>query len=70
MWKVLIVICTLGNPCLMFDEDPIKWHMTETECMKAAEIKASEMTNTFVTFGYYVESEAHSCLYVAQENEA
>ena len=49
----------------MFDEDPIKWHMTETECMKAAETKAGEMTNTFVTFGYYVESEAHSCLYVA-----
>ncbi len=70
MWKVLIAICTLGNPCVMFDEDPVKWYKTEAECMKVAEVKAGKMTETFSTFGYYVESEAHSCMYVVQKNEA
>lgn len=70
MWKVLVVICTLGNPCTLFEEDPVKWYKTETECTQAADVKALDMMHTFEDFGYTVESEAHSCLYVAQQNEA
>ena len=54
----------------MFDEDPVKWYKTEAECLEVAEVKAGKMTETFSTFGYYVESEAHSCMYVVQKNEA
>jgi hypothetical protein len=70
MWKVLVVICTLGNPCTLFEEDPAKYYKTEAECLKMAEVKALSMMKTFEEFGYYIDSEAHSCLYVAQENEA
>ena len=69
MWKVLVVICTLGNPCTLFEEDPIKWYTTEKECMKAADIKAQGMMDTFSQYGYFVDSEAHSCLFVVK-NEA
>jgi len=70
MWKVLVVICTLGSPCTLFEEDPIKWYKTEAECIQMAEIKARNMVQTFKEFGYYIDSEAHSCLYVTQQNEA
>ena len=70
MWKVLVVICTLGNPCTLFEEDPIKWYQTEAECMKAADVKAIHMVQTFTKNGYVVDSEAHSCLYVVDNNKA
>ena len=70
MWKVLVVICTLDNPCTMFQEDPIKWYNTEADCMKAAEVKAAGMLEIFSKYDYFVESEAHSCLYVFDQNQA
>jgi len=69
MWKVLVVICTLGNPCTLFEEDPIKFYATEDQCMIAAEQKAKDMIKTFQSFGYYIDSEAHSCLYVVEQKE-
>ena len=69
MWKVLVVICTLGNPCTLFEEDPIKFYATEDECVIKAEQKSRAMVETFQAFGYYIDSEAHSCMYVAQVNE-
>ena len=69
MWKVLVVICTLGNPCTMFVEDPMNYYQTEQECMINAEVKAMHMMDTFTQFGYYVESQAHSCQYVPNKNE-
>ena len=67
MWKVLVVICTLGNPCTMFVEDPMKYYHTEAECNIAADAKARAMIKTFGEFGYYVETEAHSCQYIADQ---
>ena len=64
MWKVLVVICTLGNPCTMFVEDPIKYYDYEKECMIQAKNKAVAMTDTMVEFGYSIDSEAHACQYV------
>ena len=64
MWKVLVVICTLGNPCSMFQEEPMKYYHTEKECMIQAEKKSRAMTGTLVEFGYYIDSEAHACQYV------
>tara|TARA_B100000900_G_scaffold368590_1_gene345905 strand:- start:402 stop:566 length:165 start_codon:yes stop_codon:yes gene_type:complete len=54
----------------MFEEDPVKWYKTEAKCLEAADVKAVSMMKTFVDYGYYVESEAHSCMYVVQQNEA
>ena len=64
MWKVLVVICTLGNPCTMFVEEPVKYYDSEKECMAQAKSKALAMTDTMVEFGYYIDSEAHACQYV------
>jgi len=54
----------------MFVEDPVKFYPTEEQCMIKAEEKAKGMVGTFQDFGYHIDSEAHSCLYVAQQNEA
>ena len=67
MWKVLVVICTLGNPCTMFVEDPMKYYHTEAECNIAAEVKAKAMTKTFIDFGYGIQSEAHTCQYISDQ---
>ena len=64
MWKVLIVICTLGNPCNLFEQNPMMYYNTEKECLIVAEEKAIGMMETFSDFGYIVESEAHSCQYI------
>ena len=67
MWKVLVVIFTLGNPCNMFVEDPMKYYNTEAECNIAAESKASSMMKTFTDFGYSIQSEAHACQYISDQ---
>ena len=50
MWKVLVVICTLGNPCTMFVEEPTKYYPTEEECMIQAREKSKAMTDTLVEY--------------------
>ena len=67
MWKVLVVICTLGNPCTMFVEDPMKYYHTESECIIAAEVKAKAMMKTFQDFGYGIQSEEHACQYISDQ---
>ena len=70
MWKVLLVVCTLGNPCTMFQQDPVVWYHTEEECLKVADVKAIDLVASFKQYGYQIESEAHACQYVIQHNEA
>ena len=70
MWKVLVAICILGQPCTLFEEDPIKYYKTEKECMIAADEKSRSMMKTFKDFGYYIDSEAHSCQFIVLQNEA
>lgn len=65
MWKVLVAICLIGQPCTLFEEDPVKFYQTEEQCMVQAEIKSRDMVKTFQNYGYYIDSEAHSCMYVA-----
>ena len=70
MWKVLVAICLMGQPCTLFEEDPIKYYNTEDECMIAADIKARGMSETFIKYGYHIDSQAYSCQYVVVKNEA
>jgi len=53
----------------LFEEDPIKYYKTEEKCIEMAEAKSRSMVKTFKDFGYYIDSEAHSCLYVVNNNE-
>ena len=70
MWKVLVAICLMGQPCTLFVEDPMKYYHTEEECIKAAEGKSRSMVKTFKDFGYYIDSEAHTCQYIVLKDEA
>ena len=70
MWKVLVAICLMGQPCTLFEEDPIKYYDTEDECLIAADAKAKGMSETFSKFGYYIDSQAYSCQYIVLKNEA
>ena len=61
MWKVIIIVCTLGNPCVMFDEDPVKYYKDKNECMEVANEKGSGLIQTFGEFGYAVTDSRISC---------
>ncbi len=60
----MVVICALGNPCTMFEEIGPKFYATEDKCVARAEQKAIALVKTYEEFGYYIESNAYSCLYV------
>ena len=61
MSKVIIIVCTLGNPCVMFDEDPVKYYKDKNECMEVANEKGSGLIQTFGEFGYAVTDSRISC---------
>ena len=61
MWKFLIVICVLGNPCVLMEEDPLKFYKTESECMANASAKHSDITTTFKEYGYHIENSNFDC---------
>ena len=61
MWKVIIIVCTLGNPCVVFDEDPVKYYKDKNECMEVANEKGSGLIQTFGEFGYAVTDSRISC---------
>ena len=54
MWKVLVVICTLGNPCTMFEQEPGIRYDTEKERVLQAEITARAMVETYIEYGYQI----------------
>ena len=61
MWKVVIIVCALGNPCVIFEEDPIKYYQDKEPCMVVAEKKHNEITVGFLNYGYYVEYSEFKC---------
>ena len=61
MWKVVIVICAVGNPCVMMEEDPMKYYQNKNSCMTVSEAKHTELLEGFAQYGYYVESSSFDC---------
>lgn len=61
MWKVVVIICALGNPCTVFQEDPVKYYDTEAECMAVAAEKERLLMLGYEQYGYQVEKHAHTC---------
>ena len=56
MWKVLVVICTLGNPCNLFEQDPMVYYSSEKQCIAAAEAKSKALVKAFHAFGSFRNS--------------
>ena len=42
MWKVVIVICALGNPCTVFEQDPMQYYHDKQSCIVVSESKHKE----------------------------
>ncbi len=61
MWKVIIVVCTLGNPCLVMQEDPMRYYTTKSECMANASVKHSQIVEAYPTYGYEVSNSDFTC---------
>ena len=61
MWKAIIIVCALGYPCVIMEEDPIKHYKDYNECMKVAEIKHNELVDSFSLYGFVVENSEFSC---------
>ena len=54
MWKVMIIICTLGNPCTIFEQDPVMYYETEAECMAVAQKKEALLLGSFLDLGHTI----------------
>jgi hypothetical protein len=61
MWKVILVVCTLGNPCVIMEEDPIKHYQDYNECIKVAHEKHELIKGTLETYGYYIDKSSIDC---------
>jgi hypothetical protein len=61
MWKVMVIICTLGNPCSVFQEDPVVYYKTQAECVAVAQTKEAQLMGSFVDIGFTVISSAAKC---------
>ena len=61
MWKVMVIICTLGNPCSVFQQDPVVYHKTEAECMVVAREKEALLLGSFMEIGYIIETSEARC---------
>jgi len=61
MWKVVVIICALGNPCMVFQEDPLKYYDDEVECMVVAAEKERLLIEAHKKYDYQVEKHAHTC---------
>ena len=61
MWKVLVVICALGNPCTAFQQDPVEYFATESECMRMAATKEIAMIRGFKEMGFTIQHTHIQC---------
>ena len=61
MWKVVVVICALGNPCTIFEQDPMVYYNDKNECMTNSSSKHSELLDAFVDYGFMVYDSKFTC---------
>ncbi len=61
MWKLVVVMCVLGNPCVIMEEDPIKHYSIQSECLANASTKHYEILQSFADFGYIIEKSDFTC---------
>ena len=65
MWKVIIVVCALGSPWMVMEEDPMRYYSTKSECMANASAKHSLIVESYSVYGYTVEKSTFDCGQVA-----
>ena len=61
MWKAIIIVCALGNPCMIMEEDPMKHYSSKSECMANASAKHSLIVYSYSVYGYIVDKSSFTC---------
>ena len=61
MFKVIVIICALGNPCTVFQQDPMKYYDTMHECMTVAAEKERALLDGMRNVGFIIEKNGHTC---------
>ena len=61
MWKVVVIVCALGWPCVIFEEEPKKYYQAEIPCIIVAEKKHKRLVEGFINYGYYIEYSQFKC---------
>ncbi len=61
MWKVMLLICTIGSPCVTMVENPMQYYQDYDQCMIVAEEKHNKIVETFSDYGYYIENSEFKC---------
>jgi hypothetical protein len=64
MWKLVIIVCALGNPCVIMQEDPMRHYTSKSECMANASVKHSDIVEAYPTYGYQVDKSSFDCIQV------
>jgi len=64
MWKVIIVVCALGNPCVVMQEFPMRYYSTKSECMANGSAKHSLIVESYPVYGYTVEKSSFDCVQI------
>jgi len=57
----MIIICTLGNPCSVFEQDPVVYHNTKAECIVVAQEKEALLLGSFMAIGHIIETSETRC---------
>ena len=57
----MIIICTLGNPCSVFEQDPVVYHNTKAECIVVAQKKEALLLGSFMDIGYTISISEARC---------
>ena len=61
MFKVVVIICALGNPCTVFQQDPMKYYDTKQECMTVAAEKEKGLLDGMRNMGFIIEKNGYTC---------
>jgi|TARA_R110000824_G_scaffold155619_1_gene328397 hypothetical protein len=61
MWKVVIIICALGNPCVIMQEKPKQFYQDRDQCMEVARAKHEQLMVAFKEHGYIVQNTSLDC---------
>ena len=61
MFKVVVIICALGNPCTVFQQDPMKYYDNMDECMTIAAEKEKALLDGMRNVGFIIEKNGHTC---------
>ena len=61
MFKVVVIICALGNPCTVFQQDPMKYYDTKDECMTVAAEKERALLDGMTNMGFIIEKNVYTC---------